>query len=57
LYISNRKDNIDSTEKKTLGEVWETTSQGRRIFRLVTGIDCNSVDLSAITRQKGSEQF
>jgi type III restriction enzyme len=34
----DRKDNIDSTEKKTVGEVWEAKSKGRCIFRLV-GID------------------
>ena len=34
----DRKDNIDSTEKKTIGEVWEAKSKGKCIFRLV-GID------------------
>ena len=34
----DRKDNIDSTEKKTIGEVWEAKSNGKCIFRLV-GID------------------
>jgi type III restriction enzyme len=42
----DRKDNIDSTEKKTIGEVWEARSKGKCIFRLV-GIDDYATALQA----------
>jgi type III restriction enzyme len=44
----DRKDNIDSTEKKTIGEVWEAKSQGRCIFRLVGIDDYDAVLQSAV---------
>lgn len=44
----DRKDNIDSTEKKTIGEVWEARSKGQCIFRLVGIDDYRAVLQSAV---------
>ena len=44
----DRKDNIDSTEKKTIGEVWEAKSRGQCIFRLVGIDDYSGVLQSAV---------
>jgi hypothetical protein len=44
----DRKDNIDSMEKKTIGEVWEARSKGKCIFRLVGIDDYRAVLQSAV---------
>ena len=44
----DRRDDIDSTEKKTIGDVWEARWKGRCIFRLVGIDDFGAVLKSAV---------
>jgi len=44
----DRRDDIDSTEKKTIGDVWEARRKGRCIFRLVGIDDFGAVLKSAV---------
>jgi type III restriction enzyme len=51
----DRKDNVDSIEKKTIGEVWEAKSNGRCIFRLV-GVDDYASSLRMAVAARGTNQ-
>jgi type III restriction enzyme len=50
----DRKNNIDTNEKKLIGEVWEAKSGGACIFRLVSKDDYDPVLRAEISPCSGT---